>query len=104
MIAVLTRSTTHSYVLAVASSTFITNAVHGLFTSARRRAAGIPYPNPYATAEQAAKDPKAHAFNCGMSILPSPPPPPILLNTAVKPDKQVEEVGWFCSVKTWGGA
>lgn len=37
-----------------------------MLTGKHRRAARIKYPIAYATAEQAEKDPKAFAFNCGM--------------------------------------
>jgi glutathione S-transferase len=39
--------------------------VHGLLTSSARKKAGIKYPNSYASAEQAEKDPRAFTFNCG---------------------------------------
>ena len=53
-----------SYVLLAASSTFILSFIHGINTGAARKASGILYPTPYASTELAAKDPKAHAFNC----------------------------------------
>jgi len=37
-----------------------------MLTSSSRKKSGIKYPNSYASAEQAEKDPKAFAFNCGM--------------------------------------
>ena len=39
------------------------NVYHFAKTGGARKAAQIPYPAPYATAEQAEKDPKAWAFN-----------------------------------------
>ncbi len=42
-----------------------------MLTSSARKKSGIKYPNSYASAEQAEKDPKAFAFNCGM--------PPVVL-------------------------
>jgi len=52
-------------VLAVASSTFVVNMYHVILTSGARKRAGIKYPAAYASNEQADKDPKAFAFNCG---------------------------------------
>ena len=40
---------------------------HMVLTSSARKAAKVPYPNCYATAEQAEKDPNAFKFNCGSS-------------------------------------
>jgi hypothetical protein len=60
----------YQYVLLAATSTFFVNTVHAFLTSSRRKAAGVKYPITYATEEQAAKDPKAFAFNCGMPPLP----------------------------------
>ncbi|KAL2021477.1 hypothetical protein VTK56DRAFT_7110 [Thermocarpiscus australiensis] len=54
----------YGYVLLAATSTFFVNVLHVTVTSRRRKAAGIKYPIPYATQEQADKDPKAFAFNC----------------------------------------
>ncbi|KAK4043486.1 hypothetical protein C8A01DRAFT_13040 [Parachaetomium inaequale] len=54
----------YGYVLLAASSTFIVNIMHGFLTSAARRKAGVKYPNSYASAEQAEKDPRAFTFNC----------------------------------------
>lgn len=62
---VLTQSSFHSYVLLAATSTFAVNVWHSILTGQKRKAAGIKYPNAYATAEQAEKDPRAFAFNCG---------------------------------------
>jgi glutathione S-transferase len=45
--------------------------LHSILTSTRRKAAGVKYPITYVSAEQADKDPKAYAFNCGASIPPS---------------------------------
>lgn len=63
-----TSHTKHSYVLLAASSTIFVNMLHMSLTSRRRKAAGIKYPITYASAEQADKDPKAYAFNCGMLL------------------------------------
>ncbi|KXX78697.1 Microsomal glutathione S-transferase 3 [Madurella mycetomatis] len=54
----------YGYVLLAATSSFFLNTVHAVITSRRRKAASIPYPNSYATKEQADKDPKAFTFNC----------------------------------------
>lgn len=56
----------HSYVLAVATSTFFLNTVHMLRTAKFRKLAQVPYPAPYASDEQVAKNPSAAKFNCGM--------------------------------------
>ncbi|KAI0407526.1 MAPEG family protein [Xylaria palmicola] len=53
----------YGYVLAVATSTIFVNTYHKLITSSTRRASGIAYPTPYATKEQADRDPKAFKFN-----------------------------------------
>lgn len=53
----------YGYVLAVATSTLFVNTYHKFLSSMTRRASGIQYPTPYATQEQAAKDPKAFKFN-----------------------------------------
>ncbi|KAI1126812.1 membrane-associated proteins in eicosanoid and glutathione metabolism [Nemania abortiva] len=53
----------YGYVLAVATSSLFINTYHKILTSMARRASGIPYPTPYATQEQADKDPKAYKFN-----------------------------------------
>ena len=63
---ILTRC---SYVLLAASSTFFVNLMHGFLTSSARRKAAVKYPNSYASAEQAEKDPRAFTFNCGASLL-----------------------------------
>ncbi|CCF47515.1 MAPEG family protein [Colletotrichum higginsianum] len=54
----------YGYVLLVAASTFFINTTHVLLTSKYRKASGLVYPAPYASNEQAAKDPKAYQFNC----------------------------------------
>ncbi|KAL2159615.1 hypothetical protein VTH06DRAFT_2184 [Thermothelomyces fergusii] len=54
----------YGYVLLAATSTFAVNIWHGILTGTKRKAAAVKYPNAYATAEQAEKDPKAFAFNC----------------------------------------
>ncbi|KAJ3940185.1 uncharacterized protein N0V96_010196 [Colletotrichum fioriniae] len=55
----------YGYVLLVAASTFFINTTHVLLTSKYRKASGLVYPAPYASNEQADKDPKAYQFNCG---------------------------------------
>ncbi|KAI1759718.1 membrane-associated proteins in eicosanoid and glutathione metabolism [Hypoxylon sp. FL1150] len=54
----------YGYVLVVAVSSLLVNTFHGFLTVKARRASGLHYPIAYATEEQAAKDPKAFAFNC----------------------------------------
>ncbi|KAI8952641.1 membrane-associated proteins in eicosanoid and glutathione metabolism [Xylaria longipes] len=53
----------YGYVLAVATSTLFINTYHKLLSSVARKASGLKYPIPYATQEQADKDPKAFKFN-----------------------------------------
>ncbi|KAI3318221.1 membrane-associated proteins in eicosanoid and glutathione metabolism [Xylariaceae sp. AK1471] len=53
----------YGYVLAVATSTIFVNTYHKTLASIARKASGIKYPTPYATQEQAEKDPKAYKFN-----------------------------------------
>jgi len=54
----------HSYVLLVASSTFLVNGYHIWLVGAARKPSGIKYPNAYATPEEAAKNPAAFKLNC----------------------------------------
>ncbi|OAA66200.1 Membrane associated eicosanoid/glutathione metabolism-like domain protein [Cordyceps fumosorosea ARSEF 2679] len=54
----------YSYVLAVATTTFFLNTVHMLRTSKFRKLARVPYPAPYASDEEVAKNPSASKFNC----------------------------------------
>ncbi|KAK7967354.1 glutathione S-transferase [Apiospora aurea] len=54
----------YGYVLVAASSSFFVNLLHFFLSAKARKASGLKYPIPYATEEQAAKDPKAYAFNC----------------------------------------
>ncbi|KAI6093050.1 membrane-associated proteins in eicosanoid and glutathione metabolism [Hypoxylon rubiginosum] len=54
----------YGYVLAVAVSSLFVNTFHASLTVKARRDSGLHYPIAYATEEQAAKDPKAFAFNC----------------------------------------
>ncbi|KAK8101165.1 uncharacterized protein PG998_007429 [Apiospora kogelbergensis] len=54
----------YGYVLLVASGSFLVNVLHFFLSANARRASGLKYPIPYATEEQAAKDPKAYTFNC----------------------------------------
>ncbi|KAH6854264.1 hypothetical protein B0I37DRAFT_25328 [Chaetomium sp. MPI-CAGE-AT-0009] len=60
----ITLPSDYGYVLLAATSTAVVNIVHGFLTSRTRKAAGIKYPNAYASAEQAEKDPRAFSFNC----------------------------------------
>ncbi|CAJ2507981.1 Uu.00g091670.m01.CDS01 [Anthostomella pinea] len=53
----------YGYVLAVAASSLFINTYHFLLTAKARGASGITYPTPYASQEQADKNPKAYAFN-----------------------------------------
>ncbi|EGX92588.1 microsomal glutathione S-transferase 3, putative [Cordyceps militaris CM01] len=53
-----------SYVLAVATTTFFLNTFHMMRTSKFRKLAKVPYPAPYASEEEAAKNPSASKFNC----------------------------------------
>lgn len=48
----------------MASASFFVNVYHFALTGGARKASGLKYPIPYATVEQAAKDPAAHRFNC----------------------------------------
>ncbi|KAI1800567.1 membrane-associated proteins in eicosanoid and glutathione metabolism [Daldinia bambusicola] len=54
----------YGYVLTVAASSLFVNTFHFLLTVKARRESGLTYPIPYASQEQAAKDPKAYLFNC----------------------------------------
>ncbi|RYP73310.1 hypothetical protein DL771_003739 [Monosporascus sp. 5C6A] len=54
----------YGYTITVAAASLVLHVYHMILTSRARKASGIPYPNPYATAEQADKDPKAMTFNC----------------------------------------
>ncbi|RYP20087.1 hypothetical protein DL765_003013 [Monosporascus sp. GIB2] len=54
----------YGYTITVAATSLLLHTYHGYLAARARRASGIPYPNAYATAEQAEKDPKAMAFNC----------------------------------------
>ncbi|KAK6833776.1 glutathione S-transferase [Apiospora arundinis] len=54
----------YGYVLVAASSSFLVNVLHFVLSAKARKASGLKYPIPYASEEQAAKDPKAYAFNC----------------------------------------
>ncbi|RYO93594.1 hypothetical protein DL766_010517 [Monosporascus sp. MC13-8B] len=54
----------YGYTITVAASSLLLHIYHAILAVGARRRSGIPYPNPYATAEQAEKDPKAMAFNC----------------------------------------
>lgn len=61
----------YGYVLLAATAPFFVNVYHGQLTMMHRKASGVKYPNSYASHEQAEKDPKAYAFNCGMSLITS---------------------------------
>ncbi|KAH7032864.1 uncharacterized protein B0I36DRAFT_320186 [Microdochium trichocladiopsis] len=54
----------YGYVLVAATSSIAVNIIHIILTSGARKRSKIPYPNAYATPEQAAKDPAAYQFNC----------------------------------------
>ncbi|TQV99145.1 hypothetical protein V2A60_004640 [Cordyceps javanica] len=54
----------YGYVLAVATSTFFLNTFHMSRTSTFRKLAKVPYPAPYASDEEVAKNPSAAKFNC----------------------------------------
>ncbi|XXH00395.1 hypothetical protein Hte_006739 [Hypoxylon texense] len=56
--------TEYGYVLVVAVSSLLVNTLHFALTVKARVASGLAYPIAYASQEQAAKDPKAYAFNC----------------------------------------
>ncbi|KAJ4424624.1 hypothetical protein N0V82_000756 [Gnomoniopsis sp. IMI 355080] len=62
--AILEVSNEYGYVLLVAGFTSLVNQWHGVQTVRARKASGIGYPNTYATAEQAEKDPAAYQLNC----------------------------------------
>ncbi|KAG8159006.1 hypothetical protein KVR01_011449 [Diaporthe batatas] len=64
-------SNDYGYVLLAAASTVFVNIWHGVQTTKARKASGIGYPNTYATAEQAEKNPAAFQLNCGESPAPS---------------------------------
>ena len=57
------RDTKRRYTLVVAATSVLLNVYHFAKSGGARKAAQIPYPIPYATTEQAEKDPKAYAFN-----------------------------------------
>ncbi|CAK7269144.1 hypothetical protein SEPCBS57363_003452 [Sporothrix epigloea] len=54
----------YGYVLGTVTALFFVNTYHSLLTGSYRKAAKIAYPNCYASAEQAAKEPAAFQFNC----------------------------------------
>ncbi|KAI1436063.1 membrane-associated proteins in eicosanoid and glutathione metabolism [Xylaria sp. CBS 124048] len=53
----------YGYVLAIAMSTSALGIYHRTLSGGARKASGLQYPIPYATQEQAEKDPKALKFN-----------------------------------------
>ncbi|KAH8772859.1 hypothetical protein F5883DRAFT_642216 [Diaporthe sp. PMI_573] len=61
---VLDISNDYGYVMLAAASTVFVNMWHGSQTVKARKASGIGYPNTYATAEQAEKNPGAFQLNC----------------------------------------
>jgi glutathione S-transferase len=56
-------SSHHSYVLLSAFASQLVLIWHSSRTSKARKAAGVPYPNPYASQEAAEKDPLKYRFN-----------------------------------------
>ncbi|ERS99206.1 glutathione S-transferase [Sporothrix schenckii 1099-18] len=54
----------YGYVFGAATTIFFVNAYHSILTGSYRKAAKIPYPNCYASAELAQKDNAAFQFNC----------------------------------------
>ncbi|CAK7233105.1 hypothetical protein SBRCBS47491_008494 [Sporothrix bragantina] len=54
----------YGYVFGAATAFFFVNTYHSLLTGSYRKAAKVSYPNCYASAEQAEKDPAAFHFNC----------------------------------------
>ncbi|CAK7266988.1 hypothetical protein SEPCBS119000_002308 [Sporothrix epigloea] len=54
----------YGYVFGTVTAIFFVNTYHSLLTGSYRKAAKVPYPICYASAEQAAKDPAAFQFNC----------------------------------------
>ncbi|KAK4699329.1 hypothetical protein P7C70_g6936, partial [Phenoliferia sp. Uapishka_3] len=56
----------YGYVLAAAASTGFLTVYQSMVVSGARKAAKIAYPNAYASAEQAARDPLANKFNCAV--------------------------------------
>jgi len=54
----------YGYVLATVSASVFLTYFHFSMTGKDRRAAKVPYPNCYATAEDASKDPAKFRFNC----------------------------------------
>eukprot|EP00918_Siedleckia_nematoides_P095131 GHVU01208843.1.p1 GENE.GHVU01208843.1~~GHVU01208843.1.p1 ORF type:complete len:172 (+),score=17.70 GHVU01208843.1:64-516(+) len=59
-----TVSSDYGYVLLAVASTFVMNTIHGFHAGKLRKAAKIPYPERYATAEQNKSSPEAMAFTC----------------------------------------
>lgn len=60
----ITISNDYGYVLLAAISTSLMNLAHAFQTGSYRKAAGVSYPNAYATPEQAATNPAAYLLNC----------------------------------------
>ncbi|KAF8469504.1 hypothetical protein BDZ91DRAFT_54524 [Kalaharituber pfeilii] len=54
----------YKYVLATIGASNIVSLMHGFLTGSARNAANVPYPNAYATHDEAVKDPAKFAFNC----------------------------------------
>ncbi|TPX15126.1 uncharacterized protein E0L32_004684 [Thyridium curvatum] len=64
MVLTITLPTEYSYVLAVASSSFLLGTYHYILTAVARGKAKVPYPVAYASKEEADKDPAVFKFNC----------------------------------------
>ncbi|PSR79112.1 hypothetical protein BD289DRAFT_442931 [Coniella lustricola] len=54
----------YGYVLLTVVGSVFVNSFHGIMTGKARKSSGIGYPNAYATAEQAEKNPEAYRLNC----------------------------------------
>ena len=59
-----TPSNSYSYVLLAATSTAFINLWHSSLVGSYRRASGVPYPNAYAPASEAATSKEKYLFNC----------------------------------------
>ncbi|KZF21591.1 membrane-associated proteins in eicosanoid and glutathione metabolism [Xylona heveae TC161] len=60
----LTVPSDYGFVVLAAASTFFVGLWHGGIVGTFRKAAKVPYPNAYASPEQAAKETAAFQFNC----------------------------------------
>ncbi|RPB03851.1 membrane-associated proteins in eicosanoid and glutathione metabolism [Choiromyces venosus 120613-1] len=54
----------YSYVLASLFATALVSQYHGIIVGSIRKKAKVPYPNAYASAEDASKDKEKFRFNC----------------------------------------